>query len=103
EQNKPAQEKRPSLPGLLAYASGMKDGRPARAGAFITRFPPGGMAGVTGAPLALFLPLLHQGAIKGPGVFSPEEAIDADTFFHLLDGFVGAGGTGLTVNVSDQE
>jgi saccharopine dehydrogenase-like NADP-dependent oxidoreductase len=100
QEKKPAQDKRPSLPGLLAYAAGSKDGRPARAGAQINRFPPGGMAGVTGGPLSLFLPLLQRGAIKGPGVFAPEEAIDADLFFQLLDELVGPEGTGLTVTVS---
>ncbi|MBI7250723.1 hypothetical protein JEU38_16425 [Pseudomonas aeruginosa] len=55
------------------------------------------MSAVTGIPHALFLPLLHQGAVKGSGVFSPEQAIDADAFFALLNGFVEGRDCGLTV------
>lgn len=102
-QEKLAEDERADIPGLLAHASGTKDGRSATAGAHITRTPPGGMAEITGIPLALFLPLLQQGSIRGPGVFAPEEAIDADAFFALFDGFVGGEGAGLSVMVSGQD
>lgn len=84
-------------PGILAYAAGLKDGRPARAGARLQRVPGNGMNSVTGIPHALFLPLLQQGAIKGPGVFSPEQAVDADAFFALLNGFAEGKDCGLSV------
>lgn len=99
-QEKLSEDEQADVPGLLAHASGMKNGRAANAGAHITRTPPGGMAEITGIPLALFLPLLKQGSIRGPGVFAPEEAIDADAFFALFDGFVGDEGAGLSVTVS---
>ncbi|MBG6525411.1 saccharopine dehydrogenase NADP-binding domain-containing protein [Pseudomonas aeruginosa] len=87
----------PDAPGILAFAGGLKDGRPARAGARLRHVPSGGMSAVTGIPHALFLPLLHQGAVKGSGVFSPEQAIAADAFFALLNGFVEGRDCGLTV------
>ncbi|MDP5904243.1 saccharopine dehydrogenase family protein [Pseudomonas aeruginosa] len=87
----------PDAPGILAFAAGLKDGRPARAGARLKRVPGGGMSAVTGIPHALFLPLLRQGAIKGAGVFAPEQAVDADAFFALLDGFAEGRDCGLSV------
>lgn len=100
-QAKLAEQERADIPGLLAWASGTRNGRPATAGAHIRRTPSGGMAEITGIPLALFLPLLRQGSVRGPGVFAPEAAVDADAFFKLLDGFVGAEGAGLTLSVRE--
>lgn len=85
-------------PGIMAYAEGLKDGLPLRVGATLKRVPEGGMSAVTGIPLALFLPLLSQHAIRGPGVMSPEQAVDPDAFFALLDGFTGSEGCGLTLS-----
>nr|WP_317198757.1 hypothetical protein [uncultured Psychrobacter sp.] len=85
------------IPNMLAFAAGQKNGQSATTGAFIKRYPIGGMATITGISLALFLPLLHQGHIKKKGVFAPEEVIDPDVFFALLDPFCGDKGAGLTV------
>ena len=41
--------------------------------------------------------LLLNNKIQGTGVMSPEQAVDPDAFFELLDGFTGAQGCGLTV------
>lgn len=90
---------RPEVPSILAYAKGRKNGKPARAGASIVRAPAGGMAASTGVPHALFLPLLQQGLLNKHGVFAPEEIVDPDAFFALLDGFCGPEGTGLSVQV----
>ncbi len=87
-----------NAPGILAYAEGLKDGQPLRVAATLKRVPDGGMSAVTGIPLALFLPLLAQHAIRGTGVMSPEQAVDPDAFFELLDGFTGPDGCGLTLS-----
>lgn len=99
-QERLAATEREDVPGALAYAAGMKNGRPATAGAFILQRPAGGMATITGIPHALFLPLLHEGALNRCGVFAPEEIIDPDRFFALLDPFCSADGAGLTVLTS---
>ncbi len=87
-----------NAPRIMAYAEGLKDGLPLRVGATLKAVPIGGMSAVTGIPLALFLPLLSQNAIQGHGVMSPEQAVDPDAFFQLLDGFTGPNGCGLTVS-----
>jgi len=89
-------EERDAL-GIVAYAEGTKDGLPLRVGATLKAVPTGGMSAVTGIPLALFLPLLLNNKIQGTGVMSPEQAVDPDAFFELLDGFTGVQGCGLTV------
>lgn len=88
-----------TLPGILAFAEGLKNGQPVRAGAWLKHLP-AGMSAVTGIPLALFLPLLQQGKVRGPGVTGPEAAIDADAFFALFDPFAGPNGCALTVATS---
>lgn len=99
-QKRLSKTEREDVPGALAFASGRKNGQPANAGAFIENRPAGGMATITGIPLALFLPLLHNGSLKQHGVFAPEEAIDPDAFFKLLDPFCGPNGAGLKVLTS---
>lgn len=99
-QTRLAETERDDIPGILAYAAGRKNGQFATAGAFITNQPEGGMATITGTPQALFLPLLHKGHLEQTGVFAPEEVIDPDVFFELLDSFCGPKGTGLTVLTS---
>lgn len=95
-----AKAEREDVPGALAYAAGRKNGQPATAGAFIKNRPAGGMATITGIPHALFLPLLHQGQLAHSGVFAPEEIVNPDDFFALLDPFCGSEGAGLTVLTS---
>lgn len=84
-------------PGIIAYAAGTKNGQAQRVGVTLKAVPTGGMSAVTGIPLALFLALLNQNAIRGTGVMSPESAIDPDAFFELLDQFTPPHGCGLTV------
>lgn len=86
-----------NAPGIIAYAEGLKNDVPCRVGVTLKAVPAGGMSAVTGIPLALFLALLHQNAVQGPGVMSPECAIDPNRFFTLLDQFTPPHGCGLTV------
>ena len=99
-QERLAKAEREDVPGALAYAAGRKNGQAAAAGAFIKNRPAGGMATITGIPHALFLPLLHQGRLAQSGVFAPEEIVNPDDFFPLLDPFCGPEGAGLTVLTS---
>lgn len=99
-QERLAKAEREDVPGALAYAAGRKNGQAATAGAFIKNRPAGGMATITGIPHALFLPLLHQGRLAQSGVFAPEEIVNPDDFFPLLDPFCGPEGAGLTVLTS---
>lgn len=99
-QTRLSQKEREDVPGALAYAEGHKNGRPATAGAFIKNTPAGGMATITGIPHSLFLPMLHQGLLQKTGVFAPEEVVNPDAFFELLDPFCGPDGAGLTVLTS---
>ena len=92
-----AEKDRAEVPGALAFASGYRNGQPATAGAYINHRPAGGMATITGIPHALFLPLLQRGSIEDVGVFAPEQVIEPDTFFELLDPFCGPQGAGLTL------
>ena len=91
-----------AIPNALAFAAGIKDGQAKRVGAYFKHSPAGGMATITGIPLALFLPLLHGGHFKHAGVFSPEQAIDPQVFFDLFDPFCGEHGAGVTL-VSETE
>ncbi len=72
-----------SLPPFFAFATGSKDGKPARVGVSVNTVPKG-MANSTGVPLALGLRQLLEGRLATPGVFAPEAVIDADTFFDQL-------------------
>ena len=86
-----------SIPNALAFAAGIKNGQAKRVGAYFKHSPAGGMATITGIPLALFLPLLHGGHLKQSGVFAPEQVIEPQVFFDLFDPFCGAQGAGVTV------
>ena len=100
-QTRLAKNEREDVPGALAYAAGRKNGQAASAGAFIKNRPVGGMATITGIPHALFLPMLHQQQLQQSGVFAPEEVVNPDVFFALLDPFCGPEGAGLTVLCSN--
>jgi len=100
-QAKQKQSKDTDIPDMFAYAAGYKEEQFATSAVFLKRYPSGGMATITGIPLALFLPLLQQGHLTEQGVFAPEEVIDPEVFFALLDTFCGAKGCGLTVLTSD--
>lgn len=100
-QAKQKQSKDTDIPDMFAYAAGYKEEQFTTSAAFLKRYPSGGMATITGIPLALFLPLLQQGHLTEQGVFAPEEVIDPEVFFELFDAFCGAKGCGLTVLTSD--
>ncbi|MGM8870771.1 saccharopine dehydrogenase family protein [Psychrobacter sp. 2Y5] len=100
-QAKQKQSKDTDIPDMFAYAAGYKEEQFTTSAAFLKRYPSGGMATITGIPLALFLPLLQQGHLTEQGVFAPEEVIDHEVFFELFDAFCGAKGCGLTVLTSD--
>lgn len=77
------------LPGLFAYATGQKDGKPARVSAHLNAKPYGGLAkdtmgSITGVPLAVGLHLFDNMERKKPGVFPPESILDPDAFFDVL-------------------
>ena len=71
-------------PPLMAWAKGVKDGKPAIAMAQSTALPSGGMGGITGIPLALAVPLKEAGVFDRPGVFTVEEIVKPALFFDLL-------------------
>ena len=74
----------PRLPGLFAYAKGLKDGQEKAVGVTVLAGVGGGMGGATGVPMGIGLKLLHEGKISKKGVFAPEMVIDPDDFFDEL-------------------
>ena len=68
------------FPPMFAHASGVRDGRAVRQAAMVVAMPEAGMGGATGVPLACGLAELAAGRLDRPGVFTPEEIIDPDTF-----------------------
>lgn len=73
-----------ALPPLFAHVTGTVARRPAVVAATVLALPPKGMGGAPGVPLAVGLSLLHRGQFAGPGVWPPERAVDARTFFDEL-------------------
>jgi saccharopine dehydrogenase-like NADP-dependent oxidoreductase len=74
----------PRLPGLFAYARGLKDGKQTAVGVTVSAGVGGGMGGATGVPMAIGLKMFATGQITRHGVFAPEELIDPDDFFNEL-------------------
>jgi saccharopine dehydrogenase-like NADP-dependent oxidoreductase len=72
------------LPPLFALAKGSRDNRKESCGAMIVSAPSGGMAGVTGTPLAVGVSLLTSGKVKRHGVCAPEGAFEPEDFFNAL-------------------
>ncbi|MBD0257099.1 MAG: saccharopine dehydrogenase NADP-binding domain-containing protein [Cytophagales bacterium] len=68
------------VPSLFAWGEGLLRGQVVRGAIGIRAYPPGGMGGMTGIPLAVGLCLLSKGRLTKRGVFSPEEAFDPDEF-----------------------
>ena len=68
------------FPSMFAHASGVRDGRVVRQAAMVVAMPEAGMGGATGVPLACGLAELAAGRLDRPGVFTPEEIIDPETF-----------------------
>lgn len=90
------------LPPLFALARGLKDGREAAVGAMALSAPAGGMAGVTGVPLALGVELVARGRITERGVFAPEGVVPPDEFLALMAPFCrpAVSGAGDLVEIS---
>lgn len=61
-------------PGLSVIAIGTKDGKRKKIAIANEKVPAGGMAGVTGVPLAIAVEMLIKGEITEKGVLTPEEA-----------------------------
>lgn len=83
-QEEPEDLERPRLPGLFAYAKGLKDDRPTTVGVTVSAGVGGGMGGATGVPQAIGLKMLAEGRITRTGVFAPEADVDPDEFFDEL-------------------
>ncbi|MFW9823875.1 MAG: saccharopine dehydrogenase family protein [Candidatus Thorarchaeota archaeon] len=60
-------------PGLSVIATGLKDGKGKKVAIANEKVPVGGMAGVTGVPLAIAVEMVINGEITEKGVFTPEE------------------------------
>ena len=76
------QDMGPRAGGLHASASGKKGGRRVRYGYGVSAVPPGGMAGVTGVPLAVAVEMIMKNEIRQRGVLAPEACIEPLPFFH---------------------
>jgi saccharopine dehydrogenase-like NADP-dependent oxidoreductase len=74
----------PRLPGLFAYARGLKGGKQTAVGVTVSAGVGGGMGGATGVPMAIGLKMFATGQITRQGVFAPEALIDPDDFFNEL-------------------
>ena len=72
------------LPPLFALAKGLREGRPASAGAALCRVPGTTMGALTGVPLAAALELLLAGKVTRSGVLAPETALDPGGFLSAL-------------------
>jgi len=72
------------FPWLFAIAEGRRDGSAATSAARLTSYPAGGMAGITGIPLAIATVMLLDGALDRPGVHPPEAIVPPEAFFHAL-------------------
>ena len=83
------------LPLFFAYASGTKDRQPHHATA--SGWLPGTMAHATSVPLAIAVGEMIGGRLPPPGVWAPEQVIDAQRFFAALATFRPSGDTGVWV------
>ena len=74
-------------PEVCALAIGETNGKPARAGAWVDGYLPGGTGGSTGLPVAAVLKMFSVGQITRTGVFAPERGVDATQFFRHLENY----------------
>lgn len=79
----------PDFPGVFAYATGTKDGRPARVAVSTNHMPEGEMGEATCVPLAITAGMLARREIKATGVLGPEGGIDPALFFERLAPWAG--------------
>lgn len=74
-----------------ALAEGTLDGRPTAVAARLAAYPPGGMAGITGTPLAIAARLVDFGTIDTVGVHAPDTSVPPSALFdELVSSCVGA-------------
>lgn len=77
-------------PGLCVIVTGIKDGKRKKIAIGSECDPYGGMAGVTGVPLAIAVLMILNNEIKDKGVFTPEEAFsDPMEFFNQYAKYCG--------------
>ncbi len=76
-----------TLPPLFAVAIGTKAGEEASAATMMTTSPKGGLAPVTGIPLAVATALIATGRVRQPGVHPPEAVLDPSAFFETFGPF----------------
>ncbi|HXV93341.1 MAG TPA: saccharopine dehydrogenase NADP-binding domain-containing protein [Pseudonocardia sp.] len=79
-----AREGGPPFGWLFALARGRRGGAPARVAAGLTAYPPGGMAGATGVPLAIGARMLLDGTVSARGAHPPETCVPPAEFFARL-------------------
>ncbi|NOX50688.1 MAG: saccharopine dehydrogenase, partial [Gammaproteobacteria bacterium] len=70
--------------GVVAWAEGRKNGTSTIVAATTLGYPPSGMGGATGVPLAVVLQLHNQGILTARGVHAPETAIKPGAYFDAL-------------------
>ncbi|TFG15857.1 MAG: hypothetical protein EU535_00440 [Promethearchaeota archaeon] len=84
-------------PGLCVIATGSKNGKRKKVAIAGQRAPFGGMAGVTGVPLAIGAMLILEEKIKEKGVFTPEEIFNKkEGLISFFDRFAQYCGKNLT-------
>lgn len=93
--------KAPGFGWIFAYAEGrdgVDGGADSEAVAVgLLRYPRGGMAGITGVPLAIGTGMVLDGLVTARGVHSPETAIDPTEFFVRLEPHLGGRGEAVLI------
>ena len=74
-------------PTLWAWAKGLKDGRSARVGVGLVKWPEGRMGPATAIPAAVVAQMILRGEIRRTGVVTPEEVVSFDLLMERLDPF----------------
>ena len=77
-------------PPLCAIATGIKEGKRKKVAVGTSHFPFGGMAGVTGIPLAIGTVMMMEGKITAKGALTPEDVFtDPMEFFDIYAKYCG--------------
>lgn len=80
----PGDPKRGLSPLILAFAKGVRDGRPHSVTARMNALPGPGMGNLTGIPMGTGISLFLDGKITRRGAFAPEAGITTRDFFDAL-------------------